>query len=192
MIKMKEKRLKILAISGSTKKNSTNGIFLRFIAESFQDTLDVQIYEKIDTLPHFNSDLDHENPPASIVEFRKLIQAADGVLFCTPEYVFSLPGTLKNAIEWNVSTTLFSNKAVALIVAATSGEKAMEALDLIMTTIEARIVKEAKLLIKGARGKIGKGGKIQDQNTCDRIEALMQAFIQSIKEENPSPTKYLK
>lgn len=146
-------KTKILAISGSTRKNSSNGAILNFIAEQYKEVLDVEIFDKIDKLPHFNPDLDNENPPNEIVDFRNLIQSADGVLVCTPEYVFSLPGSLKNTIDWNVSTTIFSNKPVAIIVAAASGEKALESLGLIMTTIESKI--SSKLLIQGAKGKIG-------------------------------------
>lgn len=182
--------MKIVAISGSTRKNSTNELILRHIAEAYQDRISVEIFNRIDTLPHFNPDLDRGHPPPAIKEFRDKIQASDGVIICTPEYVFSLPGSLKNAIEWNVSTTIFSNKPVALIVASASGEKAFEALDLLMTTIESRIADNSKILIKGAKGKVGKDGRIEDEATRGRIDGLVESLIRSIKEKNGVPTKY--
>ena len=173
---------KILAISGSTKKNSSNNSILKHIAETYQELLTVKIYDAIDQLPHFNPDLDNENPPAIVREFRDNIQSADGIIICTPEYVFSLPGSLKNAIEWNVSTTVFSNKPVAIIVASASGEKAFESLDLIMTTIEAKIKKDSKLLIKGVKGKIWANGEINDPYTSEKIEELVESLFNCIEE----------
>ena len=69
------------------------------------------------------------------MHFRKSIEEADAVLICTPEYVFSLPGILKNALEWTVSTTVFSDKPTALLTASSSGEKAHESLLLVMKTL---------------------------------------------------------
>ncbi len=105
----------------------------------------------------------------------------DGVLFCTPEYVFSLPGSLKNAIEWTVSTTIFSQKPTALIVAAASGEKALESLRLIMTTLEAQVRDETTMLIRGVRGKIGKSGEISDPDLVAKMDQLMESFLESIR-----------
>lgn len=152
--------------------------------------LDVEIFDGIDKLPHFNPDLDQENLPVLIKDFRNRFQMAAGVPIYTSEYVFSLAGSLKKAIEWNVSTTNFSNKPVAIIVAAASGEKAFESLALVLTTIEARILEQSKLLIKGAKGKVGMDGVIQDQDTIASIKALVESFIKSIQAENQLPTKY--
>ncbi|WPP49509.1 NADPH-dependent FMN reductase [Catalinimonas niigatensis] len=188
---MKKEKLKVFAISGSTKQYSSNESILKYISINFQDHLEVDIYEGIERLPHFNPDHDNENVDETVKDFRRRIFQADAVIICTPEYVFSLPGSLKNAIEWNVSTTNFSNKPVAFIVAAASGEKAFEALDLIMTTIESRIAKGAKLLIKGVKGKVSANGIIHDSRTEDSIRKLVISLIQSVEEENPLPNKYL-
>ena len=179
---MTTQRKKILAISGSTRKFSANESILKYIAEYYKEKLDVEFFDGIDKLPHFNPDLDNENPPDSIKHFRSQIEQADGILICTPEYVFSIPGSLKNAIEWNVSTTLFSNKPVAFIVASASGEKAFESLDLVMTTIESKMTKNSKLLIQGVKGKIRKDGKINDQKTIDGINLLLKSFVETIEE----------
>jgi chromate reductase, NAD(P)H dehydrogenase (quinone) len=187
---MKKEKLKVFAISGSTKQYSSNESILKYISTNFQDQLEVDIYRGIELLPHFNPDLDNEEVAEAVKDFRKRIVQADGVIICTPEYVFSLPGSLKNAIEWNVSTTNFSNKPVAFIVAAASGEKAFEALDLIITTIESRIEENSKLLIKGVKAKVRPDGVIVDSETSEKIEALVKSFIDSMTEENPVPTKY--
>lgn len=171
---------KILAISGSTRKQSSNDAILKTIAGWYRDMLDVEIYEGIEKLPHFNPDFTGENCPEVVKQFQEKIKNADGVLICTPEYVFSLPGSLKNAIEWNVATTVFSNKPLATIVASASGEKAFESLNLIMTTLECNLPDSSRLLIRGARGKI-KDGEITDSATVSQIKELMDSLMNSME-----------
>ncbi|UXX80721.1 NAD(P)H-dependent oxidoreductase [Reichenbachiella carrageenanivorans] len=171
---------KILAISGSTRRSSSNEVVLNYIKTHLAATVDFEIFDGIDKLPHFNPDLDNDGLPAIVQTFRDKIQAADGIIICSPEYVFSLPGSLKNAIEWNVSTTLFSNKPVALIVASASGQKAFEALDLIMTTLDADLQPSTKLIIPGIKGKINKAREIEDVETRENILHVVQSLLQSI------------
>lgn len=173
-------RKKILAISGSTRSRSTNETILNLIAHWYAQELDVHIYKGIADLPHFNPDISDEQLPASVKEFRELVDQADGVLMCTPEYVFSLPGALKNAIEWTVSTTVFSHKPLGLIVASASGEKAFEALKLIMGTIEAKVSEEACLLIRGAKGKFSKEGDILDPKVREELIKVVDALRENL------------
>ena len=181
---------KIFAISGSTQKGSSNNHILRHIANTFKDIIELDLFAEIDQLPHFNPELDTDHPPVAITAFRKRIQEADGVIICSPEYIFSLPGSLKNAIEWNVSTTLFSGKAVAIIIAAASGEKAFASLDLIMTTIEAVISPTSKLLIKGAKAKVGEDGVFRDHVYAEKIEQLIASLLSTIENQDKTPTKF--
>ncbi|KAA2243649.1 NAD(P)H-dependent oxidoreductase [Chitinophaga agrisoli] len=180
---MKTKSLKkVLAISGSTRKNSTNLQLVKAFAAMADGHLEVEIFNELDTLPHFNPDLD-DKPPAIIKSFRKKVQQADGVLICSPEYVFSLPGSLKNALEWMVSTTFFSGKPVALITAAARGLKAHESLQLIMKTIEASFTDDTVLLIQGIQGKITPDGEFKDAKAQQQLEKLTTAFTALVQEE---------
>lgn len=172
-------RKKIIAICGSTRKNSTNEMILRGIASTYSHIFDVTIFNTIDTLPHFNPDLENTKPQI-VVDFLKKLEESDGVLFCTPEYVFSLPGSLKNAIEWTIPTTVLLNKPVAIIVASGLGEKAFESLILIMNTVGAKIGSSATLLIQGLRNKIdGQGHPIGDE-LKSKMDQLIESFRQSM------------
>lgn len=182
-------KLNILGISGSTKSKSTALSILNFLSQEYSQEIDLQIYTKLSQLPHFNPELE-EQLPNSVLELRQIIQDVDGIIFCTPEYVFSLPGSLKNLLEWNVSTVLFSNKPVAMIVAAASGKKAFESLELILTTIESTLPDESKLLIQGAKGKLNKDGEIEDDQTIKELHILMRSLIHTIGNKNRIPTKY--
>ena len=112
---------RIFAISGSTRSQSANLKLLHLIADWVEDRYDVEIFEGIAQLPHFNPDVDKDEAPLEVQALRTKISEADAVLICTPEYVFSLPGSLKNALEWMVSTTILSDKPTGLITASASG-----------------------------------------------------------------------
>ncbi len=169
-------RKKILAILGSTSARSTNKLLLEYLKSFSIAFFDIEIFDGIDKLPHFNPDLDGLETPAIISEFRQQLIAADGLIICTPEYVFSLPGSLKNSIEWCVSTTILSNKPTGLIVASASGVKALEELKLVMKTVETKFTEETTLLIQGIKGKINVSGEIIDTETTVKIGAFLKAF----------------
>jgi NAD(P)H-dependent FMN reductase len=170
----------ILAIPGSSRENSVNHLILRFIAWQFKDYVNLNVFSGLATFPHFNPDVsDHDIDPA-VKEFRAEITRSDGVIICTPEYVFSLPGTLKNALEWTVATTIFLNKPAALIVASGLGEKTIESLYLIMTTLGARVDPQSTLLIQGARAKF-KGLDEFDAKTGEQIRTLVQSMLRTIE-----------
>lgn len=180
----------ILAISGSTKSISTSSLLLNYIKEYYSDRVDVLIYNGLASLPHFNPDMEKGGLPEEVTTLRELVDKADGVLFCTPEYVFSLPGSLKNAIEWCVSTTVFSGKPVATIVAAASGQKAFESLNLILTTIECQLPETSRLLINGAKGKVSVDGTITDPQVVVGIDGIIHSLLETISSEDAIPTKY--
>jgi NAD(P)H-dependent FMN reductase len=165
----------VLAIPGSLRQSSSNEALLFYIKETYKHELNLTIYEGLNQLPHFNPDLDKDEVPKEVADLRSKIKEADAVLFCTPEYVFSLPAALKNAIEWTVSTTVFSGKPVALIVASGLGEKAFESLVLIMTTLYAKVQASSNLHIRGARAKFP-GGNLTDTTTIQEIDAIITSL----------------
>ena len=173
---MQIQKIKILAITGSTRNNSSNFKILKFISEQISREFEVEIFEALAEIPHFNPDLDNDNLPEKVLLFRNKIKSAEGILICTPEYVFSLPGSLKNALEWCVSTTIFANQKAGLITASASGEMAHQQLLLIMNTLEAKFEDNKQLLIKGIRGKIDEEGKIINQETKNEIQEFISNF----------------
>lgn len=172
----------ILAISGSLRAKSTNLTIIENIARMFADKINVTIYQGLANLPHFNPDLEAGAPVPEVEDFRRRIREADGVLICTPEYVFSIPGALKNALEWTVGTSDFAGRPAALITASSLGEKTHESLFLVLKTIEAKIAENTALLISGARTKINSGGELADPATIEAINLLIESFLQIIDE----------
>jgi len=176
---MNKSKKKILGISGSTKSKSSSLSILKYLKDRYSEFVELEIYSRISDLPHFNPEKE-DTLPDSVIELQHLIKESDGIIFCTPEYVFSLPGSLKNLIEWNVSTILFSCKPVAIIVAAASGKKAFESLDLILTTLECTLPDRSKLLIQGAKGKLGINEEIEDQNMIEDLNNVILSLIETI------------
>jgi chromate reductase, NAD(P)H dehydrogenase (quinone) len=176
--------IKILAISGSTRKESSNLNLIKAIADLTSEIFDITVFEGLSTLPHFNPDLDNENVPHEITDFRNQLREADGILICTPEYAIGVPGSLKNAIDWTVSSMEFSKKPVALITASLSGEKAHHSLLGTLLIIEAHLTDETQLLIPYIKTKVTKDYKVTDQLTLASIHKLTKSLMRIIKREN--------
>lgn len=166
----------ILIINGSASRNSSNERLIDHLASLVKEGFTLAIFNDLKKLPHFDPELSANNPPESVVNFRKTIEKADGIIICTPEYVFSIPSGLKNAIEWCVATTVFSDKPMGLITASASGQKGHEELQLIMKTIVTKFTEETTLLIQGIRGKIDEQGKITDKRTESELIKFIEAF----------------
>ncbi len=166
----------IFAIIGSASKNSANLRLVHHIAALTEKKFDFIIFDELAGLPHFNPERSASDTPESVVAFREAIEKADGVMICTPEYIFSIPSGLKNAIEWCVATTVFSGKPVGLITASASGVKGHEELKLIMKTVETDFNEQTTLLIQGVKGKIDEQGVIRDDRTNKDIKAFIEAY----------------
>ena len=165
----------IFAIIGSASANSTNLKLVEQIAILTENEFNLTIYNNLKTLPHFDPELSTDNPPKEIIEFRKSVEEADGIIICTPEYIFSIPSGLKNAIEWCISTTIFSEKPIGLITASASGQKGHEELQLIMKTAMAKFTDKTSLLIQGIKGKFDKQGNLIDNETKNQLENFIDA-----------------
>ncbi|MBK1897892.1 NADPH-dependent FMN reductase [Chryseobacterium paridis] len=171
-------RKSIVIIIGSATRNSSNGRLIQQAIE-VNDNIDFKIYDDLSIFPHFNTELTDHNTPAEILNIREDIKTSAGVIFSTPEYIFSIPSGLKNILEWCVSTTVFSEKPTAVITAAANGEKGHEELLLILKTLGASVKDDHQLLIKGIKGKVDHDGIIES-NTFVKVKNLILNFENSI------------
>ncbi|HRQ84901.1 MAG TPA: NADPH-dependent FMN reductase [Flavobacteriales bacterium] len=172
----------VLSICGSTRAASSNLDVIQAIARLAHDRFSVQLYSGLEQLPQFNPDRDTEDIPAEVADLRKQLRAADGVLICTPEYALGLPGALKNAINWTVSSMEISKKPVALITASLSGEKAHQSLLGTLLIIESRMTQDSQLLISAVRTKLGRDATINDEATREGVEKLIRSLVEMMSE----------
>jgi chromate reductase, NAD(P)H dehydrogenase (quinone) len=172
---MKERK-NIFAIIGSASRNSANQRLVEYFAELTSADFNLKIFDGLKGLPHFDPELSIDNTPKSILDFREAVNKADGILICSPEYIFSIPSGLKNALEWCVSTTIFSDKPIGLITASASGQKGHEELKLIMKTVMATFTEETTLLIPGVKGKMNDKGEITDTKTLVDLRKFIESY----------------
>jgi len=175
------KNITILAISGSLRPTSSNTSILREIKKMMPENVTYIIYEGLGNIPHFN---DAAEIPAPVEEWRDEVTSADAVLFCSPEYAFGVPGTLKNALDWAVGSTAFSDKPVALITASSVGDKAHVSLLHTLTALGTNIIDD--LLISFVRSKLNTEGEITDGDTREAIQSLVVKLILSVIHKNGS------
>ena len=173
---------KIFAVCGSTKKASLNLSLIHAIAALTNADFELTICNELAQIPHFNPDLDTDTPPEEVQSFRHKLRAADGVLICTPEYAMGVPGTLKNALDWTVSSCEFSQKPVALITASSLGEKAHASLLETLRIIESNVTDETQMIIPFVKTKVASDNTIKDADTQKEIMKVMDSFKLLIEE----------
>lgn len=170
----------IFAINGSASQNSSNEKLISRFGELGRECFRLTLCPELKKLPQFDPQLSFDDVPPEIEAFRKGISNADGILICTPEYLFSIPSGLKNAIEWCVATTIFSGKPIALITASASGTKGHNELKLIMKTLMAAYSSGTTLLIKGVKEKINETGEITHRDVQRSLSVLVKNFIKEL------------
>ncbi|ANH81106.1 hypothetical protein A8C56_09045 [Niabella ginsenosidivorans] len=171
---MKQK-IKILAVIGSASPHSSNLSLVKRL-QQLNDEWELSIWEDLSVLPHFDPEQAAGDSPASVLQIRKAVANADGIIISTPEYIFSIPARLKNMLEWCVATTVFEQKPSGIITASASGAKGHSELQLIMQTLGARFTQETCLLIRGVKGKISEDGIIKDPALEEDLQKFSRAL----------------
>ena len=177
---MMKRKIKILGISGSLRTNSSATAILNVAAGLAPEQVEFTIYNGLAEIPAFN---DSNEIPETVEAFIKLLSDVDGVFFVIPEYAFGVPGALKNALDWTVSSsTAFPNKPVALITAATGGDKAHAAFLLTLKAISSKIPEGATLLLSFIRSKLNERNEVKDMATLDSIKRVINSLIDEIEQ----------
>ena len=171
----------IAAISGSLRSSSSNTNILRTIAGIAPGQVVVRIIEGLDKLPHFSPDNDDQI--TSVMHFRQQLKEADGVIFSTPEYAYGVPGVLKNALDWLVSSGELYEKPVAAISASpifSGGDKALASLMLTLTALGANVETNFSLSIGNIKNKMSESGEVKDAETIQALDKVLKDLINQI------------
>jgi chromate reductase len=173
--------MRILAVSGSLRADSYNTNLLRAAAEAAPEGVELELWEGIGDLPIYDQDLDAAEVPASVGRLREEWAAADAILFATPEYNGSVPGGLKNAVDWGSRPRLeapLTNKTVAVIGASPGQFGAMWAqadLRKILGTAGARVVGD-ELPVTRAHEKFDRHGRLLDAELFERLRLTLETL----------------
>ena len=171
----------LLAISGSLRRASTNSVLLGAASLLAPASMTIALYDGLAGLPHFNPDLDIDPLPMSVIDLRARVGAADGLLFSSPEYARGVPGSLKNALDWLVSSDAFPGKPVAFFHASERGGVSQAALRLILETMSARLIDQASITVPLLGAQTDARAISQDFTTAERIRGALQAFAAALK-----------
>lgn len=178
--------LRIVAVSGSLRAASKNRALLEAAQLLAPQGVEIALDWSLATLPHFNPDLDTldgSSLPPEAAAWRATIASARGLLISSPEYAHGIPGVLKNALDWLVSSTDFPGKPVALLGASAISVIAPVQLREILETMNARFVSEASVTIPvpGAGGSAA--AIVADPELSARLRGVIDAFVRAIREE---------
>ncbi len=170
----------IVAISGSLKSTSVNTSTINALQLLAPKNVTLQVIRGLDLLPHFNPDTTAEIYQVTL--FKKQIEQADAVIICTPEYAFGVPGVLKNALDWLVSSGELNNKPVAPISVSTlnsGGAHALASLRLTLSALGTITESAVCLSIGTVKSKIDEAGVITDTETLDDLKSLLTSLLKN-------------
>ena len=178
--------MRVLAISGSLRRDSYNSIILRAAAEVAPEEVEVELYDGLKEIPPYDEDDDRDPAPEPVARLREAIAGADAVIFATPEYNGSIPGQLKNALDWAsrpFATNALRNKPVTVIGASTGGFGAVWAqgdLRRILKTIGARVIGD-EVPVPAVHTRTDEAGRLADAGTEERLREVLDALVVAVE-----------
>jgi chromate reductase, NAD(P)H dehydrogenase (quinone) len=174
--------MRVLGISGSLRDASYNTQLLRAAGRLFPDDVEFVVWGGLKAVPPYDEDDDRDPAPEGAQRFRDAIAGADALLFATPEYNSSVPGQLKNAIDWAsrpLATNVLRNKPVAAIGASTGMFGAVWAqadLRKVLAATGARVV-EGEVAVGHAQTRFDENGNLTDENVVDQLAEVVGTLV---------------
>jgi chromate reductase len=178
--------MKVLGISGSLRSDSHNRKLLLAAAELFPGDVEVEIWDGLKEVPPYDEDDDGDQAPAAVARFRAAIAGADALFFSTPEYNHSVPGVLKNAIDWAsrpAGASVFMNKPVAVVGASTGAFGAVWAqaeLRKVLASTGARVV-DGELALGHAHDRFDGAGRLLDANLREELQEVVDTLLAEVR-----------
>lgn len=168
--------MKVLGISGSLRRDSYNTALLR------NAPVALELWEELKSIPPYDEDDDVEPAPPAVARMRAAVAGADAILFATPEYNGSVPGQLKNAVDWlsrPYATSALRNKPVAVVGASTGAFGAVWAqaeLRKVLATAGARVV-EGDVAVGHAHERFDEQGTLTDENLVEQLGEVVEVLV---------------
>ena len=173
--------IKILAMSGSLRSKSSNTRLVKRVADIAGDTFAIDVFSDLHRLPHFNPDRE-PSEDVFVKDLTRRMRDADGFLVSTPEYAHGVPGTLKNALDWLVSTDAFIEKPFALLHASDRSTHAPQSLIEILTTMSGLHVAQADVTIDLRRNDEGAEAILLEESNHAKIQGSLAILSQFMLE----------
>ena len=176
----------IVTICGSLRKGSANLAIARALPELAPEGMTFTLLEGLGQFPLYDADLQVQGMPQIVLDWTDAIRAADGVVIVSPEYNYSVPGVLKNALDWisRVKPGAFAGKPVALQSASSGmlgGARGQYHLRQVLVFLDARTLNEPEIFVAGATGKVSADGRLIDETSRKFIAQQLLAFGELIR-----------
>lgn len=172
---------RLLLVSGSLRRHSTNTAVLRTAQRCAGDHVDAELYVGMQHLPHFNPDDDVVPLPPAVDALRTAIHAADAILFSTPEYAGALPGSFKNLLDWTIGDdqrgSIYEKPVAWINASSREAHLAHDSLRIVLGYAHARIVDDACVHVPVTAAAIDPDGTIADPALRERITAAVTALL---------------
>lgn len=175
-------KLHVLGLAGSLRQKSYNRALLREAVKWTPDDMEIEIFE-LNNIPGFNQD-EEQNLPAKVKELKQKVAAADAILFVTPEYNYSVPGVLKNAIDWAsrpYGDNSFEGKPAAVMGASTGmigTARAQYHLRQMFVFLKMYPVNQPEVMVASAKDKFDEDGNLLDDTARKLIQKLLQKLAE--------------
>lgn len=175
-----DKQIKVLAFAGSLRKDSYNKALVRTAVEVVPPSVAIEVYD-LEGIPPYNGDQEN-NPPQKVLEFKQKIAIADALLIATPEYNYSVPGVLKNALDWASRPPVgnpLQGKPVAIMSASTGrfgGARAQYHLRQTFVFLDMHPVNKPEVMVSDAANNVNAEGKVTNEQTRQLIGKLLEAL----------------
>lgn len=173
--------VRVLAISGSLRRSSSNTALIQAAARLAPPGIEVAIYDELDRLPPFNPDLDTDTPPPAVAAFRSALDGCDAMLLSSPEYAHGVPGVLKNALDWVVGSGELVDKPVALVNASSRAHHAWNSLLETLTVMSARVVREASITVPLDGTGLDAAGIASTPSLAALVRSALQLLVRSAR-----------
>jgi NAD(P)H-dependent FMN reductase len=173
--------VRILAISGSLRRASSNSALVAAAAIVAPETVEVSVYADLAGIPPFNPDLDVEDPPEAVARFRLALREAEAVLISSPEYAHGVPGVLKNALDWLVGSGELIDKPVALINASGRATHAWASLMETLTVMSAQVIADASVTLPLDGRNLDADGIARDVDLATKLGAAIAALAAAVR-----------
>jgi chromate reductase len=171
----------VFGFAGSLRKDSYNKALLRAAAELVPESARLEVFD-LEGIPPFNQDLEN-NMPENVRGFKAKIRAADALLIVTPEHNYSVPGVLKNAIDWAsrpYDDNSFEGKPVAIMSASPGmlgGVRAQHHLRQVLVSLNMHAINRPEVIVASVDEKIDEKGNLTDEKTRKKIRQLLQKLV---------------
>ena len=176
-----EKQFKILAFAGSLRKGSYNKTLIRAAVEVAPENVAIEVFD-LEGIPPFNQDLEN-TPPEKVKEFKEKIRGADAILIASPEYNYSIPGVLKNALDWAsrpYQQNALDGKPVAIMSASTGrfgGARVQSHLRQSFVRINMYSFNQPEVMLSSAADNVDANGRLTNEQTRTLIKQLIEALV---------------